>query len=318
MKSSNTPLRLAVGTKRRLFSAFFVLTSFFFLSSFSLADRVIEKVRQEILTASAEQTVDLAAKNQRTHYQFSRAHLRYGAFNPDLDLTRLSDFSSDELEKMIADSMPPTLRQRALPFIPIALELAESYQVDPFWVLAVMWTESHFNPQAESIVRAQGLMQVLPTTAGFIFELQGQKNRELTLDILRDPQVNIDLGVFYLNRLINRFDGNYRLATVAYNMGTTRVLRRLARGQEVGVRNLYLNKVRRAYARLSRNYLEIQEQIPARFLATYVASSEELVKLKGPIASFAYQSADQIYRDLFDDLPLPTLTQQPLLLSALH
>lgn len=185
----------------------------------------------------------------RDHYRFYQTHLRFGAFG-SVDLDRISELSKSEFENLLLSAVPASLRSRLEPYIPLALGFSEDYQVDPFWVLAVMWTESHFNSQAESHMNAQGLMQILPGTGAYIYELLGRPSHLVDIDHLRRADVNIEMGVFYLRRLIHRFDGNYRLATVAYNMGTTRVIRRLRNGLPVGVNNLYLNKVRRAYGHL--------------------------------------------------------------------
>ncbi|MDX1801088.1 MAG: lytic transglycosylase domain-containing protein [Marinobacter sp.] len=85
---------------------------------------------------------------------------------------------------------------------------ATEFDVDPALVRAVIHAESDFNPRALSPKGAQGLMQLMPATA-----------RELGV---RDAGVaadNIRGGVKYLAGLLQRFDGNVKLATAAYNAG---------------------------------------------------------------------------------------------------
>lgn len=206
----------------------------------------------------------------RESYEFYGVHLRHGAFGP-IELDRISEITKDQFKSLVLQNVPTNLRERLALYTPMALGFAEQYQVDPFWVLAVMWTESHFNPEAQSHMNAQGLMQILPGTGAFIYQLLDRPVEHMDRQLIRIPQVNIEMGVFYLKRLINRFDGNYRLATAAYNMGTTRVLRRLRQGLPVGVNNLYLNKVRAAYSQLIVPFKGEVMSRPNPYLQTYVA-----------------------------------------------
>jgi soluble lytic murein transglycosylase-like protein len=85
---------------------------------------------------------------------------------------------------------------------------AQQYGVDPALVRAVIHAESAFNAKAISPVGAQGLMQLMPGTAKEV----GVANALVAAD-------NIRGGVTYLAKMIERFDGDIRLATAAYNAG---------------------------------------------------------------------------------------------------
>jgi hypothetical protein len=179
-------------------------------------------------------------------------------------LGRTWEWSREQMHEVILASLPVRLRPRLQPHLSHTLELAQRYGVDPFWALAVMWTESHFDAKALSHANAIGLMQIMPDTGSFLFQLKGQRAPEKVLDyMLAHPQSNIELGIYYLSRLRERYNGNYIHATVAYNMGPGWVSKRLRQRLPVGKRNNYLNKVRKYYQRLTRSYvLHLKETQP--------------------------------------------------------
>jgi len=95
--------------------------------------------------------------------------------------------------------------------------VAESYDLDPYLVAAVVQTESGYDPRAVSSAGAVGLMQLMPGTAEWIVRLdswQGGAQPELT-----DPADNLELGACYLAFLFGRFVDDARVALAAYNAG---------------------------------------------------------------------------------------------------
>ena len=77
---------------------------------------------------------------------------------------------------------------------------------------SVAQVESRFQPEATSAAGAQGLLQLMPTTAA-----------ELKLDA-QDPTSNVLAGARYLQRLLAQFHST-DLALAAYNAGPTTVAR---------------------------------------------------------------------------------------------
>jgi len=98
--------------------------------------------------------------------------------------------------------------------------------LEPSLILAVIMAESSFRQGAESHAGAQGLMQLMPATAQEIAGQMGIENFEPS-DVWQ-PEINIAMGSFYLNRLKNLFGGNLDLALAAYNAGQGNVNRWLA------------------------------------------------------------------------------------------
>jgi len=99
--------------------------------------------------------------------------------------------------------------------------LEHAGDLEPSLVLAVIMAESSFNERAESHVGAQGLMQLMPATAADIARRMGKT--DFDPDDVWCPEVNIAMGIFYLNWLKNRYNGDVNLALAAYNAGLGRV-----------------------------------------------------------------------------------------------
>jgi len=98
---------------------------------------------------------------------------------------------------------------------------AARYDLDWRLVLAVMKTESSFNPGAVSQKGARGFMQIMPTTGREVGKI-------LSLDVLSRPVDNIHGGVFYLRKLYGLFQGaepteRMKLTLAAYNAGIGRI-----------------------------------------------------------------------------------------------
>ena len=100
-------------------------------------------------------------------------------------------------------------------------ESCEEFGVEEALVYAVIRTESGFRPEVESAAGAVGLMQLMPST----FEWLQQKldgDIVYSADSLKDPEINIRYGVYFLSYLIERYS-NVETACAAYNSGMAKV-----------------------------------------------------------------------------------------------
>lgn len=102
------------------------------------------------------------------------------------------------------------------------IRYSTEYDIDPRYVFAVINTESHFDPNAESEVGARGLMQIMPDAFDWI-KFRLNDDRELTFDDMYDPEINIQYGAYMLSYLYEDFDESYELAAAAYHQGMNAV-----------------------------------------------------------------------------------------------
>lgn len=91
-------------------------------------------------------------------------------------------------------------------------QASEKYGVDKALISAVIAQESAGNPYAVSRAGAKGLMQLMDTTA-----------YDMGVTHPFSPWASIDGGVKYLRLMLNRFNGDEKLALASYNAGPAAV-----------------------------------------------------------------------------------------------
>jgi soluble lytic murein transglycosylase len=103
-------------------------------------------------------------------------------------------------------------------------ELMRTYtdplQLDEAYVYGLIRQESRFIPDARSSAGAQGLMQLMPSTARWVARKAGMKDFHPSR--VSHVDTNLTLGTWYLRYVLDLFDGQPVLATAAYNAGPSR------------------------------------------------------------------------------------------------
>src|SRR5690606_28435068 len=125
------------------------------------------------------------------------------------------------------------IRKKVLEYKPWVDRNAQRFALSEDVVMAIIHTESHFNPLARTHIPAFGLMQIVPSTAGRDAAAKlGQKPRMLTPQYLYNPRHNIELGAAYLNVLyydylkdIKNPESRLYYTIAAYNAGASSVAR---------------------------------------------------------------------------------------------
>lgn len=150
-------------------------------------------------------------------------------------------------------------RQFPLEYENLIVEYSGEYNLDPYFVAAMIDTESNFNVTAVSEDGAQGLMQIMPETAEWIAQ-----KLDMTEYDMMNPENNIQFGCWYLNFLQDRFSGKEQLMIAAYNAGHNKVDEWLDEGYSSDGSSLdeipypetknYVDKVSRAYEQYKKLY----------------------------------------------------------------
>jgi membrane-bound lytic murein transglycosylase F len=139
---------------------------------------------------------------------------------------------------------------RLSPYDNLVRKYAELYGFDWRLIVAQMYQESRFNPAATSHVGAEGLMQIMPSTAEDI----GAKN-------LADPADSIKAGIKYLGMLRDQFENDLLLedrtwfSLASYNAGFGRVKRARQLAAEMGLdADRWFGNVEKAMMALAKPY----------------------------------------------------------------
>ncbi len=98
---------------------------------------------------------------------------------------------------------------------------SDEYDLDKHLVYSMIKAESSFNPNAVSPREAKGLMQIMDSTGEWAAEKIGLE--DFTPAQLLEPETNINIGCWYIARLLKQYDQDTQLALVAYNAGSGNV-----------------------------------------------------------------------------------------------
>ena len=142
-------------------------------------------------------------------------------------------------------------------------EAAEKYEINPNLIYAVIKAESGFDRRAVSSKGACGLMQITPETAEWAFEKMGIEQKT---DIFL-PEINIEVGSWYLAKLTKDYNGDTVAALAAYNAGPANVNGWLKENGAVSAENIpfaetrdYVIKTLKFYQKYEKLYAEGEGQ----------------------------------------------------------
>lgn len=156
--------------------------------------------------------------------------------------------------KKVKKALPKNYRTQAFEVARSIIVEANHHGLDPLFLMAVISTESSFNPKARGRHGEVGLMQLLPATARWIAPHAGVSADGVNLE---NPLVNIRIGATYFAQLRKRFNNNGVQYVSAYNMGAKNVKRLLASNKAP---KIYSERVITNYKKI---YLSVAAQSPS-------------------------------------------------------
>jgi soluble lytic murein transglycosylase len=106
------------------------------------------------------------------------------------------------------------------PYREVVSSYSRALDLDEAWVYGLVRQESRFVADARSSAGAQGLMQLMPSTARQVARRLGlpgfQRHHVISVD------TNINLGTYHLRQLLDDLDNQAVLASAGYNAGLRR------------------------------------------------------------------------------------------------
>lgn len=133
--------------------------------------------------------------------------------------------------KLVAEAGDLNPELRALQIVNFALpqvykeaiqEQAQKQKLSPYLVKSLIRQESAFHFKAISTSNALGLMQMIPPTAQEIITDLSLNGVSVPHDVF-NPPVNIQMGTYYLAKVLKQFSGYVPLGLAAYNAGPRRI-----------------------------------------------------------------------------------------------
>lgn len=156
---------------------------------------------------------------------------------------RLIAYDANELTKKNIKTYKVNLKRdrykKAEKYLTFVKQNALKWELSDDFILAIIETESHFNPMAKSYIPAYGLMQIVPSTAGVDVNTKvlGKKDKP-SPELLFSGEDNIKYGSAYIHILMTRYlkeikNPTSRLycAIASYNTGIGNVSRAFNKGK---------------------------------------------------------------------------------------
>ncbi len=98
-------------------------------------------------------------------------------------------------------------------------EASAEFGVPETLIYSTIQVESKFDPEARSDAGARGLMQITEETFDWLRTKEDFGDADLTFEDLDQPRVSVIYGTYFLQILLQEFDGDVTTAMSAYHAG---------------------------------------------------------------------------------------------------
>ena len=217
-------------------------------AALTMVEEVSAEKQQAIVVARTEkrlsqqitQVEQFVEREELPPKQKKRAQRKVAELNSQLnELNQRQDILTKKNIKSYKIQLKRDRFNKAEKYLSQVAMQANQWKVDQEVLLAIMETESHFNPMAKSHIPAYGLMQIVPSTAGAdvnkkIFSI----NKNPTPELLLNGTKNIEYGSAYFNILLTRYlkevenpTSRMYCAIAAYNTGIGNLARAFNNGE---------------------------------------------------------------------------------------
>ena len=220
------------------------------------AKEKIERKSEELIEQASDAAQSSIAKSVEEKGHIAVLKEKLQATAPMVALKeKLDEIAPIETLKGKIEQIAPieTLKEKIIHNKPknvdeIISSVSKKYNVDENFIRAIIKQESGFNPNATSKKGAMGLMQLMPKTA-----------KGLGVADAYNPTQNVDGGVRYIKSLMDKYDGDMKVALAAYNAGPTAVNRYGGIPPYKETQN-YVNKVMAIYEKSNEVNLWLQKE----------------------------------------------------------
>lgn len=194
-----------------------------------VSDASNELVLKELFASTRPSAADIRSKAATL---MRKSSIRYQALNASLNLASVPVKTGKKLTYVVP--LPDNrLRKKVVEYQPEVSKNAQRFSLSSDVMMAIIHTESHFNPLARSHIPAFGLMQIVPSTAGRDATRKlYKKSSLLSAQYLYNPRKNIEVGAAYLSVLyygylkdIKNPESRLYYTIAAYNAGASSVAR---------------------------------------------------------------------------------------------